>query len=626
MQRILSADSTKPVQDSKTAKKHFEKEAHEAVMNDRVKSDTTSATNGTLELAGYRPEDENAVDSHMSFHTIDVLSSGGNEVGRLTPVNKQSKTAEVIPAHAEKRQRPGKLDITAAKDASKRDVELVMSSVDHVTPATPTKSVRNNVAGISQPGTPGTAVSQSSASPLHRQAPPRTIRVVQTPKAETPSQPPPLPTTSTLVGIMNHRLSRQPSFGSLYQPDTPANETVSDNMSLTSTSVSRPGSPPIGKVGSAPIRFNTKSQQKKERQARARQIEESRQTEESTASTTVLDEPVQAPIVGRKKKTKKSKLQVSADSLSMGSGPPSPHQLDEKAQEDTGPILITGLRDGSTVASSAKKAKHGVSENSMNKDTPEIIPESPTDLMDKSRKNQLSAAAIFAELQKAGELVSSALDLFRNVPGINHRFDLNDSDLAEKDKVPPISDAQHRLLDQGRSICLKLTTNKYAVVLPNRRVLRGFSLEQAERYLDLRQQTLEVTSPAHFRSSRYNMERWLNLGLVGGCNSNGESAGTSALSIGDDTIVHREMTQLFTDSFSNISPRDKQVDAPLPNFWESDTAASNTSIGGAANRQPCITTHEAERALAAARKETEALEKRLNGLLKKNRKLFMNSH
>ncbi|MCJ1404569.1 transcriptional repressor general negative regulator of transcription subunit 4 [Xylographa trunciseda] len=633
VQKVLADDSVQSIQNGNVIQKHSEKAISEVITNDHVDSATKNIASGGKEPTELRPNNEESiVNAAMISQTTDVSASGETEVAIFTRVDKRPQKIGENLGPTEKRQRPGKLDITAAKDASKRDAELMTSSTYHVTTVTPSKSVRSNAPGSSQPGTPGTAVSQSSASPLHRQAPPRTIRVVQTPKSETPKAetPPrqqPLTTTvSTPIGMTARRLSRQPSFSSLYQPDTPANETVSDNMSFTSTSLSRPGSPSFGKVGSAPIRVNTKSQQKKERQVRARKMEESRRTEEFTISTTLPDEPVQAPIVGRKKKTKKSKSLMSTDSVATGVGPPSSYRPDETTQADAEPAIPIGLKDGSKASSSLKATKYESNEIVVEKDYPNTAPGTSTELMDKSRKNQLSAAVIFAELQKAGEIVSSALDLFRNVPGINHRFELNEIDLVEKDKIPPISEPQRRLLDQGKCICLKLTTNKYAIVLPNRRVLRGFSREQAERYMDLRRETLESTGPADFRSSRYSIERWLNSDLPGGNGSNGESTMPPRMPFGDTTTILEEITPLFNDRFTAPSSRDKQADVLLEKFWEADNTMGHTSLGMEQNRQPSITALEAERALAAARKETEALEKRLNGLLKKNRKLLMSVH
>jgi CCR4-NOT transcription complex subunit 4 len=81
---------------------------------------------------------------------------------------------------------------------------------------------------------------------------------------------------------------------------------MSDNMSITSTNAhSRAGSPPpfTSRVGSAPVRSKTKSQQKKERQERAKLIEQ----EIADDSKSQSEAPAQEAILSRKKKEKKAK-------------------------------------------------------------------------------------------------------------------------------------------------------------------------------------------------------------------------------------------------------------------------------------------------------------------------------
>jgi CCR4-NOT transcription complex subunit 4 len=84
---------------------------------------------------------------------------------------------------------------------------------------------------------------------------------------------------------------------------------MSDNMSITSTNAhSRAGSPPpfTSKVGSAPIRTKTKSQQKKDRQERAKMIEqEMAKNDDETKSQPEI--PAQEAILSRKKKAKREK-------------------------------------------------------------------------------------------------------------------------------------------------------------------------------------------------------------------------------------------------------------------------------------------------------------------------------
>ena len=534
-------------------------------------------------------------------------------------------TKDIIGASeiAEKRQRPSKLDITAAKDASRKDLGLAASATEQAEPVTPSNVPRYAVPILSQPGTPATAVSQSSASPGPRQTAPRTIRVVQTPKLETPSRAATsAPSATAPFTVVSRQVSRQPSLASINQPGTPFNE-VSDNASLTSTSISRPGSPLIGKVGTAPVRLVTKSQQKKERQARAKRAEESRQSEEPS-SATMPEEPVQAPIIGRKKKTKKSKLMESTDSVSVASGPMSPLRQDDKLREDSSSANHSAKERKKTSLEAKNDAKEGLHEAIPGPET-EMLSGAAADIAEKIRKTHLTAATIFLDLQKKGQIPPNAIDIFRNVPGINHRFDLTEADLGEMNTVPSITEEQHRLLAEGKGICVQTVPNKYTVILPDRQVLRGFTREQAERYLKLRQQTLDSISASSFRSSRQGIESWLNSKATAGLNASGEHAEPKTMTGADHGNTAREFSQLMTDFFATPMSRDTQLELAHDNFWEGNNGNRASTTEGLPVRQPTISVEEAERALVAARKETEALEKRMNGLLKKNRKL-LNAH
>ncbi|TKA80267.1 hypothetical protein B0A55_03046 [Friedmanniomyces simplex] len=268
--------------------------------------------------------------------------------GQATVQASDAKAAPVTPSKPEakkedKRKHPGKLDITAA--VGKR--EEVSAAVTKTTPAeasTPNKPQRS----VSQaPSFASKPESPSVASPLVKSAP-RTLRVVQTPKAETP--PPPsfltsgLPTPS--IAAPGKLPSRQPSVASINPPGTPSSEQVSmsENISVASTSQSRASSPPppggaASRVGSAPLREKTKSQLKKERQERAKAIEDSKGDGNGTVAP-IAEEPAQEAILSRKKKSKKEKEAKpprlakaggpstidTADTTPTASRPPSPLQ------------------------------------------------------------------------------------------------------------------------------------------------------------------------------------------------------------------------------------------------------------------------------------------------------------
>ena len=329
------------------------------------------------------------------------------------------------------------------------------------------------------------------------------------------------------------------------------------------------------------------------------------------------EEPVQAPIIGRKKKTKKSNVLDSADSISVASRPVSPLQQDARPRQGS----------GATNRSAEEAKRMSVdAKNDVKKKLDEAAPgpESETlggvaaEIAEKIRKTHLTAAMIFADLQQKGQISSNAIDIFRNVPGVNHRFDLTEADLSEMNVVPSITDEQEQLLAEGKAVCVETIQNKYAVVLPDRQVLRGFTRDQAERYVKLRQQTVESSSASSFRSGRYNIDRWLN------------SRTRAVIDALGDPVEQKMMAgdgkrQLFTDFFATPMSRDKQLQLASENVWEGNIGPRTSVVEGLPVRQATLSVEEAEKAMTASRKETEALEKRLNALLKKNRKLF-NAH
>ncbi len=201
-----------------------------------------------------------------------------------------------------RRKAPGKLDIAAA---TKKSVVEAPSS----TPAE--SSAKGHSAVAPTPSAASIPASPSISSPAVKAAP-KTLRVVQTPKPETPP-------SATFASVKDQPApatklpSRQPSVASINLPGTPSSEqvSISDNLSVTSTSQSRansppPGAGPSGKVGSAPVRPKTKSQLKKERQEKAKAVEAEKKDEISRAIEEE-EETAQEAIISRKKKEKKAK-------------------------------------------------------------------------------------------------------------------------------------------------------------------------------------------------------------------------------------------------------------------------------------------------------------------------------
>ncbi len=246
---------------------------------------------------------------------------------------KDTSASTASPKASEKRKAPGKLDLTAASRIIDNHESTTTSATGGSAQTKSTGSVMTSSI-MSPPRSPAAVV---TGSPVKRTTAPRTLRVVPTPKAETPPTLPAasVPTVPPILSVDKLR-SRQASIASINQPSTPVSDLISDTASITSTSFSRANSPPPlgGKVGTAPVRKKTKSQAKKDRQERKRQIEE----ENIDENKSDLD-IVQAPIVGRKKKTKKPSSVVKPTTSATKSHPPSPKPAIVEEEHSDTPVV-----------------------------------------------------------------------------------------------------------------------------------------------------------------------------------------------------------------------------------------------------------------------------------------------
>jgi hypothetical protein len=391
-------------------------------------------------------------------------------------------TSTATPTSTSKRQPPGKLDIPAATTMTGNEPLSTANSLKteqtknaHTLPATSNNSV---------PASPA-----ATGSPIKRSVAPRTLRVVPTPKAEVP------PTLSAAsvsslpqIPSVDKLRSRQASIASVNQPGTPASEMISDTASVTSGMISRASSPPIGgKVGTAPVRKKTKSQAKKDRQERKRQIEE----EQTVGTEDKSDvEVVQAPIVGRKKKTKKPSSNPKpaaavAAAAAVKSRPVSPKPPTVEEEQVETPVAA------SVKAQSVHNSATATPE-------PEPIPEEPKE------KREYTAQAIIGDLQKTGELVTSALEFFKPLSStLTHssrtvplstpsappdlKIHFSEADLEALAKKKPV-----RLSDQdGRP-------DSRTLITPSGKFFWGLSQELEEKALQLEKNIEEIRGNARF--------------------------------------------------------------------------------------------------------------------------------
>ncbi|KAL8689610.1 MAG: hypothetical protein Q9218_004752 [Villophora microphyllina] len=569
--------------------------------------------------------------SKKSTETYETTSAG-EEKSTSEPSSKFEETAGKDKKGPAKRH-PGKLDIEATKNITRDDTEVTASTAasKHAQDAATASSTI--ASAISQPQTPMTGASQASGAATSKAGQPRTIRVTQTSKNETALKGPTatLSKESTNAGSANPP-SRRGSLSSVHLPGTPASERISDNVSMTSASVSRADSPPPSKVGTAPVRHATKSQQKKERQARAKQLEEATKVEEPTIKTPV-EEPVQAPIIGRKKKQKKPATRGTADSTPAVTRPSSPLPQGENIVEEEESVPTTPARKDDT--------KSAVADSEIDNPLSPAATSTTADQPQQQQKNTLTAAILFAQLQRSQEIPQGALDIFKSVMGLNHRFDNIDPHSLEQmpestlGLPPPLTEAQNVQIDNGEPVCIDQPNNRRIIVLPDRRTLRGLTPEQASRYLALRTQALATSQKLYGAGHGPAPPR--TQGIPASSSTNAVSNNTkhlhnpfleppqSAPSASANTNYGARLPQAFGSSTS-ANPTTYVDEAahfiatrrrdPVPSLAAGVTNGGVGGIGGFG-----VSVEDAENALGASRRETEGLEKRLNALLKRNRRM-----
>lgn len=347
----------------------------------------------------------------------------------------------------------------------------------------------------SRPNTPMTAASRLSDSSAPRQ--PRVLRVVDTPKAETP---PPASATQSVSSLpaVNKARSRRPSISSLSRPDTPG-DLGSEADLYTSASVSRANSPPASsRIGSAPVRSVTKSQAKKERRQKAKEAEAKKQE-----ATSVAEEPVQAPIIGRKRKTKKaptpSAEQPSTPETTTEPAKPSEKASDtsDKAEPKVEPKKTKAkdkaVKDPKPEPVEVKEEPKKPQEAWRTKNTVEqMIKDSEafgTSIKELFAERTSSLQVLLAQLHKSGQLDLNSHPLF-NPPNLSQRVDMKcTSDDYETLKQPiELTDEHRRALLRGEPVRINPDSpllKDRCLISPRGCVLHHLTPEEEERYLAL---------------------------------------------------------------------------------------------------------------------------------------------
>ncbi|KAJ6188568.1 hypothetical protein N7519_003476 [Penicillium mononematosum] len=485
----------------------------------------------------------------------------------------------------------------------------------------------------SRPDTPQTIASRLSDSPAPRQ--PRILRVVETPKTETPpiATAPSVP--ASVVGGIKSRSSRQ-SISSTSIPDTPADMGWEADC-YPSTSASRASSPPASsRIGSAPVRTMTKSQVKKERKQKAKEAEAKK-----VEIAAVNEEPVQAPIMGRKRKTKKAPTAtVSTADTPAAIGP-------EKASpvkpENASPVKAEPKVDATTKKTKTKEAKPLVKDS-------EALGKAIKDLFVERTK---PLHELLAEMHKSGELDLNKSPLF-NPCNLNQRTDMKctaedydylqcPNELTEEDRKTLLRGEPVRIGDDFlKTRCL---------ITPRGCVLRHLEPEEEERYLELEKNMAGISDPFMIGDDASNPSGGLEALFANPEKFNicwvddmptrlGATSPSSSLEAAESVIPPNVLSAMEADSsrnhdwavansaeFLNTTPAAVRSFAAvtaqhmLGNPGMVGTNPTLDDVAGLTNEELKELSGRSQKDLELTRKEMDSLDKKFAALLRRNKKL-----
>lgn len=590
-------------------------------------------------------------------------------------------TATPVPKAATKKSTPGILNISVPVQPSAKEV------AEKEPPANPVVQ-----ASAFPPLPPSTPVTSSGTVPKG----PKSIRVVPT-RTESPV----ITAAQPISAVSNHSAtisgSRQPSVASnsrFERPGTPASEIISDNASLTSASLSRPSSPPPTRVGSAPVRTTTKSQQKKQRRE-AMKGKEKTEIEAAVVETPEVEEI--APIMGRKKKQKKAKVNNSKISspTPVPSRPPTPKQVEKteplKEAKTSGGPESSKKQKGPEAETTPKPAVESKAEASSNVE--EVVsqePPAPTvETIDETSDRPVpTPSAVLQDLLSHGEVPQpDKLAVLKPPMGYNQRAGFQ-GDLPDLDHKLVITEEDRAALLSGRPVHKVVQGSHRIMLTPNGDCVRNLTPAEEERYLELQSRIFQESGPAAFVPARHNASNGFTL-IGGRAVPNGPPAffppldgsltippldpvskiqRDEALSYINQYVLPSLSTNSQLERALNANALDTEMLRPNDNqSWPNwgtgssqggNSAASQENRSGqegpyGGNRQDGIlasglesmTAHfavgressrgqplgnvtllslsDSETAMQSAKKETEKLEKSLNQLLKKNRRLLL---
>ncbi|KAJ5923360.1 hypothetical protein N7454_008605 [Penicillium verhagenii] len=515
----------------------------------------------------------------------------------------------------------------------------------------------------SRPNTPFTTTSRVSDSSIPRQT--RILRVVDTPKHETSRLVGTTPSATTSVAGTGRLGSPRHSISSLSRPDTPG-DFGSEIDTYHSGSVSRSGSPPASsRIGSAPVRAVTKSQAKKERRQKAKEADAKK------AEVSVAEEPVQAPIIGRKRKTKKAPSSAPettdialapAETMSPVKPIKTFVELPKKAEPKMESPKKVKVKEVVVVEES--KAPSVEDEPIEPKTPPEpwhsqntveqLIKDSEQSgrsIKDLFMQRTKALHVLLAEMHRDGDLDLNNSSLF-NPANLSQRVDMKctSGDYEELKQPTELTEEHRKALLRGEPIRVGTQSLKNRLLItPRGCLLRHLELDEEERYLRMEKNRNGMVDPFTVGDDSSNINGGLEALFV--------SPEKYNICWVDDAVAQMGSTSPVLETSDSIIPPNvlsaMEADSTRSHDWAvahsaellQTTTAAVRSFAAATAKQmlgsaglpgtnPTLEdvaamtdeelknlTSKSQKDLESTRKEMELVDKKFNGLLRRNKKL-----
>ncbi|KAM0331419.1 hypothetical protein ACHAQA_003092 [Verticillium albo-atrum] len=465
-----------------------------------------------------------AVPAMLPAKAISTPTKKSQTEAKESRASSESKTqAEPLPSTPSKAPAPSKSPVKPPTKAAEKKPAPVLNIAAAVKAASSkagteasTASANDKSDAVAFPALPASSAA-TVASPSVKAAP-KTLRVVNTPKVEVP---PSLP-----VGVTLNAAAR--ALSGAHRPDTPGSHDISDTASIVSTSisVSRTSSPPPSRIGSAPVRSNTKSQQRKARK-------EANKVAAIAEAAKPAEPEEHAPILGRKKKVKKEKPAASKPVEKKTAATPAATIVEPKPEDIVTPLVAkktdTDKPEQKAKASSPANAsqdkgkgkeKEGEKEKVVTapptKSTPTppapepVAPavEEPKDIGDNSKT---TPEAVFHDLVSTGmSFAADVLQLLKPLGDQNSRGGDRASAAASDNSNPPpstksiVTEKDHAKLLSGKPV-RKVIDGHRVLITPNGDCLRHLTEQEEQSYLYYQKRVAMMTdepdafvAPRHF--------------------------------------------------------------------------------------------------------------------------------